>query len=241
MDRTEIARLTALEDTHWWYQERRSIVRSAVRRLTPGVALDIGAAGGGNTRVLRDAGWTAFAVEYSDQGAGIARARGVLAMQGDARLLPVRDRSVDLIIAFDVLEHIEEDDRAVEELYRVLKPGGRLLVAVPADQRLWSDHDVAVGHVRRYDRVDLQRLLSMAGFQLLSLRSWNVLLRPAVKFHRARSSGSDLEAVQPLINRGLRAVVATERFLPVGGWPGVSLLARARRPSLSLPLQEGPR
>jgi len=229
VDRTEIARLAALEDTHWWYQERRHLVRSTVKAISPGIALDIGAAGGGNTRVLRDLGWTAVAVEYDELGATIARSRQVLALRGDARHLPVRSSSIDLIVAFDVLEHIEEDDTAVSEMYRALRVGGQLLVAVPADQRLWSDHDVSVGHVRRYSRDGLELLLRAGGFEISTLTSWNVLLRPLVKWHRRRSTGSDLGRVNPLVNKGLGAVVASERYLPLSRWPGVSLFAVAER------------
>ena len=112
-----------------------------------GVALDIGAAGGGNTRVLRDLGWRAIALEYGDEGAGVAHERGLPTLRGDATALPVADGSVDLVVAFDVLEHIEDDEAAVTQVFRALRPGGRYVVAVPCDPRLWSAHDEAVGQV----------------------------------------------------------------------------------------------
>src|SRR6185436_4716449 len=128
------------------------------------------------------------------------------------------------------LEHIEEDYLATGEIHRVLVPGGSALIAVPCDMKLWSAHDEAVGHVRRYDRASLVAVIEKAGLVVDDVRSWNVLLRPAIRRYRRNATGSDLRAINPVINLGLRAVVAAERYLPVGSWPGVSLLLRAHRP-----------
>jgi SAM-dependent methyltransferase len=159
---TEVRKLAALEDAHWWYRERRHLLGRMIDGLRPGTALDIGAAGGGNTRVLRSAGWSVSALEYGADGAEVAAERGLAVVRGDATALPVADASLDLVVAFDVLEHIVDDDTAVDEVRRVLRPGGRFLIAVPADPKLWSDHDVAVDHVRRYTRVTLRDVLERA-------------------------------------------------------------------------------
>ena len=231
MDTDELRLLTTLEDRHWWYKERRAILRRELRRLPgPGQALDIGAAGGGNTRVLKAHGWRALALEYSDSAAEVARSRDVRVMRADARELPVRSGSCGLVTAFDVLEHIDEDYLAAAEVARVLQPGGTALIAVPCDMALWSAHDEAVGHVRRYSRPELVGLIEKAGLTIEDVWSWNVLLRPAVALRRRSSAGSDLGEVSPLVNGLLTAVVVAERYLPVTSWPGVSLMLRARRP-----------
>ena len=230
MEGTEVRKLAEVEDTHWWYRERRHLLAQAVRGLRPGLALDVGAAGGGNTRVLRALGWQASALEYGSQGAQVARERGLAVLRGDATALPIADGALDLVVAFDVLEHVVRDDLAAGEVLRVLRPGGHFLVAVPADPRLWSAHDEAVDHVRRYTRATLTQLLARAGFVLGPMRSWNVLLRPVVAMRRRTSTGSDLEQLPPLVNQGLRAVITAERYLPVHRLPGVSLLVSARRP-----------
>ncbi len=230
MEGTEVRKLAALEDAHWWYRERRHLLASALRAMTPGRALDVGAAGGGNTRVLRDLGWSAAALEYGEDGALVAAERGLPVMRADATLLPVADGALDLVVAFDVLEHLVDDDACAGDILRVLRPGGTFLVAVPCDPRLWSAHDEAVGHVRRYTRATLTDLLRRNGFELESVTSWNVLLRPVVALRRRSSSGSDLEDLHPLVNLGLRAVITAERYLPVRRLPGVTLLVTARRP-----------
>lgn len=229
MDRDEIRKLATLEDSHWWYRERRHLIARQVRQLRPGRALDIGAAAGGNTRVLRELGWDAFALEYSEDGAQIAGERGLPVIRADALQLPFSDRCLDLVMAFDVLEHIDNDNLAVQEMCRVTRPGASLLIAVPADPRLWSAHDDAVGHVRRYTRESLLSLLQQQGLEVVTIRSWNVLMRPLAKWHRRKSTGSDLDEMSPALNWGLGAVVAAERYLPVGSLPGVSLMVHARR------------
>jgi len=227
---TEVRKLTELEDRHWWYRERRHLLDRAVDGLVPGDALDIGAAGGGNTRVLLRRGWRAAALEYGAEGAQVCHERGIDVMRADATRLPVAPASLDLIVAFDVLEHIDDDKAAAAGIFESLRPGGTFLVAVPCDPRLWSAHDVAVGHVRRYTRVELVDLLLGAGFEVASVRSWMVLLRPAVALRRRSSAGSDLDDPPGWLNASLGAVVALERVLPVGRLPGVSLLVTARRP-----------
>ena len=228
MEGTEVRKLAELEDDHWWYRERRHLLAKAISGLTPGRALDIGAAGGGNTRVLRQHGWDAIALEYGADGAEVAHGRGLATLRGDATRLPLADASLDLVVAFDLLEHLVDDDAAVAEVRRVLKPTGTYLVAVPADPKLWSDHDEAVDHVRRYTRQGLLDLLDRGGFEVTDVRSWNVLLRPVVAMRRRTSSGSDLDDVHPVVNFGLRSIITAERYLPVGGLPGVSLLLRAQ-------------
>jgi SAM-dependent methyltransferase len=227
---SEIQKLVELEDRHWWYRERRHLLAQALRDVPAGRALDVGAAGGGNTRVLTRLGWQAVALEYGAEGARVAADRGLPVLRADAADLPFETGSLDLVVAFDVLEHLPDDVGAAREVSRVLREGGRFLVAVPADERLWSAHDDAVGHVRRYARSQLCETLRQAGFEIAEARSWNVLLRPVVALRRRSSTGSDLERMHPLVNAGLRGVITAERYLPVGRLPGVSLLVRARKP-----------
>jgi len=225
----EVRKLARLEDAHWWYRERRHILARLISGMTPGRALDIGAAGGGNTRVLIEHGWQAVALEYTQDGALAADERSVPVMRADATNLPVQTGSLDLVMAFDLLEHLVEHDACVQEVHRVLKPGAPFLVAVPVDPKLWSDHDVAVGHVRRYHRAEILDLLQRNGFEIQRRFAWNVLLRPVVSMRRRTSQGSDLQDTHWAVNAALRAVITVERYLPVKDLPGVSEFVVARR------------
>lgn len=232
MDAEEIAKSAALERRHWWYAARRALVRRTVKDWPAGRAVDVGCGMGGNTVVLRELGWKAVGVEYTDTGAEIAASRGIPVVRGDGRRLPIADASVDLVMSTDAWEHIDDDVAVASETSRVLRPGGRALIAVPASMALWSGHDVALGHVRRYERDELAQRVIGAGLVIEDLRSWNVLLRPVVKARRRsrQQSESEMEAVNPVLNAGLRAAVGLERVLPVRRLPGVSLVVVARKP-----------
>jgi len=225
--RPQIENMARLEDDHWWFRERRHLIARAIAGRTPSRALDIGAGAGGNTRVLRSAGWESTALEFSDAGVELARARGLDVVQGDARQIPFPDDHFGLVLAYDVLEHIEEDEQVVAEMARVLQPGGRALIAVPADMRLWSAHDEAIGHVRRYTRDSLVALFDNDSFRIDEVRSWNVLLRPVVAFRRRSVTDNDLTPLPRIVNAGLSVVIRAERYLPVANRAGVSLLLNA--------------
>jgi SAM-dependent methyltransferase len=225
--RAQIENMANLEDNHWWFRERRHLIAAAIEDIPPSTALDIGAGAGGNTRVLEAAGWQATALEFSDSGVELARERGLNVVQGDARDIPFPDDHFGLVVAYDVLEHIREDEQVVAEIARVVRPGGRVLIAVPADPRLWSPHDEAIGHVRRYTRPQLIALFDGPRFRINDARSWNVLLRPVVALRRKRVEDNDLTAVPRVVNAGLSLIIKAERYLPVTNRDGVSLLLDA--------------
>lgn len=227
MKRAQIENMADLEDNHWWFRERRHIIAKAIEGIPASTALDIGAGAGGNTRVLEAAGWRATALEFSDAGVELGRARGLDVVQGDARDIPFPDDSFGLVVAYDVLEHITEDDKVVAEIARVVRPGGRVLIAVPADPRLWSPHDEAIGHVRRYTRPELVRLFDSPRFRINEVRSWNVLLRPVVARRRKQITDNDLTPVPKVVNGALSLIIKAERYLPVAKRSGVSLLLDA--------------
>lgn len=235
MDEQEIRRSAALEERHWWYAGRRAMVRRELGDLTPGRALDVGCGMGGNTAVLRDLGWDVTGLDYSPVALEAAHARGLALVRGDARRLPFDDGTFDLVISTDAWEHVEQDDAVAAEAHRVLRPGGVLFVAVPAGMDLWSDHDVALGHHRRYERDQLLTLIERHGFEVDEVFGWNVLLRPVARARRSRTSrrsgegNSEMTPVHPIVNAGLRAAVAIEARLPLRRRPGISLVVKATR------------
>jgi SAM-dependent methyltransferase len=230
LDTDEITLLAECDRDHWWYAARRALVRR-IAGPAPGTArraLDVGGAAGGNAEVLRDHGWDVIVVDLSPAACAFARERGLRAVRSDLTRLPFGDGTAGLVVAYDVLEHVEDDAAAAREIARVLDPRGRLLVAVPADPVLWSAHDVAVGHHRRYTRATLTALLAGAGLRVESMESWNVLLRPVVRLRRRNAEGSDLSRVPRPLNAALRGLVEAEwRVPPLRRLPGVTLLATA--------------
>ncbi len=235
MDDAEIRKLAALEGRHWWYAGRRDLLREVAGRPPHpggGTAYDVGAAAGGNSRVLEDLGWRVVALEFSATGAALAARRGIEVVRGDAQRWPFAGDSAGLVTALDVIEHLPDDVAAVTELARVLRPGGRAVIAVPADPKLWSAHDVAVGHLRRYTPGALHEVVEQAGLTVDALWSWNVLLRPLAAVRRKFSSGSDLGEVPGPLNALFAATLKVERALPaLRRRRGVSLVLTATKPA----------
>jgi len=235
MDAAEIRKSAQLEDRHWWYAGRRAMVRAEVAALPVGRALDVGCGSGGNSDVLRRLGWDITSLDHSDEAVAASSRRGLRVVRGDARALPFRDGEFDLVMSTDAWEHVLEDAQVAAESHRVLRSGGTLLVAVPAGQDLWSGHDIALGHHRRYERDVLVDLVRNAGFRVEEVFGWNVLLRPVALARRRRrrtwtESRSEMEAVNPVLNLGLRTTLALEARLPVRRRRGVSLVVRATKP-----------
>lgn len=151
---------------HWWYRARADLLAVVLgpylsrSGTAPRRVLDVGSADGPSV------GWMTgrherFTVDVLPE--GLVPGYGV---RGSATELPFADAAFDVVGAFDVVEHCESEEQALAELSRVLAPGGRLLLAVPAYEWAWSDHDVRAGHYRRYTRGRLERAVRGAGLEV---------------------------------------------------------------------------
>lgn len=181
MNVTYEAKYHQLEEQHWWFASRRDAVYDLVqsRQLpTSAAILEIGCSGGPLMQRLRGAGYTDLTgIDVSSPAIELAQARGVANVSVmDGAALEFADARFDLVIASDVLEHIEDEGRALREWTRVLKPGGQLLVFVPAHSYLWSEHDVVNHHFRRYSRAGLVAALARAGLHTSRSSFWNAAL-----------------------------------------------------------------
>jgi len=155
--------------------------------------------------------------------------------------VPFADGRYDLVCLLDVLEHIADDGAALARVCTLLKPGGRLLVTAPAYRWLWSAHDSAHHHHRRYTAGNLRQRAAAAGLQAQRVGYFNTLLFPPIALARGLqrlrgtgdSDGSDATLPSPVVNRLLEAVFAAERWwLPHAGLPfGVSVLGVFSRPA----------
>lgn len=244
MNAAEIDRLSQFEEWYWWHRARTSIVTAVLRQHAPrqnNHILDVGCGAGNTSLALREFG-TVFGVDASCEAAATAHRRGLSAASMDATRLALRDDGFDIAVALDVLEHLDDDACAARELHRVLRPGGLLLVTVPAYQWLWSSHDVALHHRRRYRREDVSTVLERAGFRLeFASYAMSLALPPAAAvrlLERLRpkpaavsESQSGYVPVPPLLNAALSWLVALDRHvigrLPIPG--GLSVIAVARK------------
>jgi SAM-dependent methyltransferase len=169
------------EDRHWWYQGRRRVLERAIERLGLPVGASILDAGCGSGRNMVDLAHhgSVTGIELSPTSVELARERGAgEVVEGSILDTPFEDASFDLTVSLDVIEHLEDDVGALRELRRVTKPGGALLVTVPAYQWLWSGHDEINHHHRRYNRRTLLAAAEQAGWHEQSSAHFNSLLLP---------------------------------------------------------------
>lgn len=242
MERVVFDRMAEQDQEHWWFVARRRILSSVIERVVrpPKGArvLEVGCGTGHNLAMLSGFG-RLEACELDAIARGMASdrlGRPVL----EARLPDLsmfEPASYDLIALLDVLEHVPDDAGSLRTIRNLLKPGGALLVTVPANKWMWSAHDVAHHHFRRYTKRHLARLFKAAGYEVQLYSFFNSLLFPAIAAARllnklrGRDRADDAmpgAAVNTLLERifGLEAPLIGRVPMPFG----VSLLAVVRRP-----------
>jgi SAM-dependent methyltransferase len=187
-----------LERDHWWFRGKRAAIAALLDRAevpAPGprdLVVDVGC---GTGAVLERFGAGAMAVGIDDHEDALRYARqksGALLARSDARALPFRTASIDQVFLLDVAEHIPEDAAVFAEIRRVLKPTGLAIVHVPAHPRLWSPHDEAMHHVRRYTRSELEARIAEAGLApVLLTYTFGALLLPAAAVRAWKRRGAE--------------------------------------------------
>ena len=224
MDRTAFAHMAAIEHDHWWFVGRRAAIDALIDGIDlppSGRILEAGCGTGGNLASLARRGDIA-AFEPHIDALAFARSRypDLEIRQGTLPSdLPYPPASFDFVAALDVLEHVRDDSEAAEALVSLVRPGGWLLVTVPAHQRLWGSHDRRLHHYRRYGRTQLLGLFADCNVELIRLTPFNVLLSPIAAAYRLleRISGVDFgnqeRVPPPIVNRALAAVFAAESSL----------------------------
>jgi len=230
-----------IEDRHWWFRGRRRIVLSFVDRLPlpePCATLD---AGCGSGRMLDElaARGSVRGVDVNPAAVAAAGSRGHSAGVAELGGVPFEEGSFDLILCLDVLEHLEDDVAGLRELARVARPGAHLLLTVPAYPRLWSSHDEAAGHQRRYTARTLRTALAATRWRPVELTHFNLLLlapaaalRLSERVHRPKARGSHLTLTPRRADRLLEAPLGLENRLLRRGISlpaGLSLVVVARR------------
>ncbi|PKQ37796.1 MAG: SAM-dependent methyltransferase [Actinobacteria bacterium HGW-Actinobacteria-1] len=184
MDRALLLQFDVLENTHWWFVVRRRLVMTLAAQWAPIETkriIEIGCGTGGTLRSLQFAFPSASVggIEPVEVAAELCRSRGSDVVVASMEDLPDPDESADLMLALDVIEHLENDVAGLAEVRRVLRPGGRVILTVPALPSLWGPHDVANAHFRRYTRRTLVRAVTDAGLSVERVSFFNAILLPA--------------------------------------------------------------
>lgn len=235
--------MARVERDHWWFVAKRLLLRQHLRNRPGhrGLVVDVGCGSGGTLDELRELGFRRVIGTDADPRAlchAAARASGASHVVGAlAERLPLRSCAADVLTSLDVVEHLDDDVRALREYRRVLRPGGELVLTVPAYAWAWSSHDVALGHRRRYTRGPLEEALVAAGFVDVRTRyfhSWLVPVALVLRKTPLRRLVAHSQAEE--VSRGGRwqnelghrlAAVDRRVALPFG----LSLFASAQRPA----------
>jgi len=231
-----------IEDRSFWFQHRNACIVELVKKFPPrgnGPIYDVGGGNGFVAKGLIDAGWDVVLVEPGPAGARNAKKRGVRhVVCATTQAAGFGEGGMSAIGAFDVVEHIDDDNAFLRHLWGLLEPGGMLYLTVPAYQWLWSQHDVVAGHFRRYTLGDLREKLDLAGFSwcfgsyffrvlplsvfLLRSLPFRLGLRSAVVgADKAERAHGTREGLMVQVIRGLlaseKSFIARRRPMKVGG------------------------
>lgn len=242
MDRATYDRMRVLQADHWWFRGRRTILSGLIETLDlpkPAQILEVGCGPGGNLGMLRAFGEVTglepddASRTYAAENAGVRVVGGHLP---DG--LPFAPASFDLACAFDVIEHVDQDAASVAAIAALVKPGGYLATTVPGQPWMWSRHDEAHHHKRRYRLGAYRRLFEAAGLTIVKASYFNTLLFAPIATIRAlkmatRSTAADDDAMPPeSINNLLADLFGAELgWLKHAPLPiGVSIVLIARRP-----------
>jgi SAM-dependent methyltransferase len=247
MDKEYVQQYGELENTHWWFVVRSRIILQAINKQVAianrgGLKiLNAGAAAGASSRWLSTLG-EVVSLENDPEFISYLLQQDIPVIQGSIENIPFPDNSFDIVCALDVIEHVADDARAVEELVRVCKAGGLVCITVPAFESLWGEHDIVNGHYRRYRKPSLAGIIAPQRVKMIYSTYFNgILFGPVFLFRkiqwwlgkRSRKPAADFHVLRlnALAGGILKALFGIEVFLlknftlPFG----VSLMALLRK------------
>jgi ubiquinone/menaquinone biosynthesis C-methylase UbiE len=246
MEANEYRKMAEVEDRMWYYAAlHRHVVRSllpmAGETKAPPRLLDAGCGTGGLLRKIKKAhpSWELTGVDFSPVARQLATERtGVRIVEGSVLSLPFPAAGFDAIVSCDVICQVSDPAVAVGEFFRCIRPGGLVVLTMPAYQWLYSYHDREVANLKRYTRGEVSRLLGDAGFEILRSTYWNTLPFPLAVIKRKvlpspSSTASDVKAFPAPVEAFFNGLMAVEHgWLSLGGQLpfGTSVLTVARKP-----------
>jgi ubiquinone/menaquinone biosynthesis C-methylase UbiE len=230
-----------VESFHWWFVVRRRLLKSILSSIKVpenSLTLDIGCGTGSNLRVLSSVGLYPIGLDQSTYALNLVKTKWKFPfLAGDLSKLPIKTNSIGLIIATDILEHLEDDEDGIREIHRVLNKGGTLILTVPAFTFLWGIQDAVTGHKRRYSKREVVKKLRGVGFEISRSSYFNFLLFLPILIARRliRLLGLKIESENeinfPLINFLLKGIFSLEIYaLKYFSFPfGVSVFCIAKK------------
>lgn len=225
-----------LEENYWLFRARREIIFKLIKKINAkshSAILDVGCGGGHLIKFLERKGFKKISgIDISNRAVERCKKRGIKdVFVEDGAETKFDDKMFDIIIADNVLEHIKDENVALNEWNRILKKNGRLIVFVPAFSFLWSQHDERCHHYRRYSKSALIKALEKANFEVERSSYWNFSLFFPISLVKISQQRDQLYELNPVVNRLLIQLLKFENWLlgrlnfPVG----VSVFGVARK------------
>lgn len=245
MNRKEQEKYHAIGEDYWWLVGKYRLVLDQIARHLPRhqnlSVLDVGCGPGNTLDRLRDYG-QGFGMDRSSDAAQFCRRRGHRVFVGDAQTVPLADDVFDLVVALDVIEHVDNDQQALDHIFRVLKPGGTFVMTVPVFMLLWGDHDDLYLHKRRYRIREIRAVMERAGFRITKLSCIEPLFfiplliyRKAKRLLPRQTKSDDFVSVPRWLNCALGWLIGVEKYwLRWFNFPlGVSSICVAQKPAVN--------
>jgi SAM-dependent methyltransferase len=241
MQASHLGELIELEESYWWHVAKRQLVIDLLGRHAPppGRLVEGGVGSARNLIEFRDRGYDVAGLDLMPEAVAHARQRGLDDVHEHdlTRPWPFEEGSADVVVLLDVLEHLSDPVGTLRHIHRVLKPGGKVVLTVPAHPWLYGGWDAALGHYRRYRTAELRAHAEAGGLAVLRISYWNSFTFPAAVCVRGIQKllpprrRAEFPRVAPLANRGLLTAARMERWwlqrLP--GACGLSLFAVLER------------
>lgn len=234
MDAEMYTTMASVEKKHWWYIGRRKIIASFLQNISHSSKtriIELGSGTGGNLEMLSGFGQTT-GLEPNKFGREHAQSLGFDVRNGMLPETPFEPEEADIVVMFDVLEHLENDEACLQAAVRLLKPEGHLFLTVPAYQWMWSDHDIKNHHMRRYTKSQIQYLAKQSGLKIERCTYFNTFLFPVAAIVRiikniTGSRHDETTLPSPITNKILGGIFSfEEKVIPHIDLPfGLSIAA----------------